>query len=101
MRYDHDHAVEAFDRLLEGEEEVPIMEPTNRPRYAKKTCYKCGLEDLVWRELPTGKWKLYDKVLERFHECVNTADRQFDPCPQCRTAFCQCTNVYDEEEETP
>ena len=102
-------AEEAMDRFKETDYNVhpregkprglPEMKPTDRPKHAKKKCVKCNMEGLIWRENPTGGWWLFDEVLNMFHDCVSDAPSQFDPCPQCGTAFCKCTNVYEKEEE--
>jgi hypothetical protein len=78
----------------------PEPGPTERPTHRPKTCTYCGVEDLVWKQRDSDlSWFLFDPGLRMPHRCLTKMDSQFDPCPQCGTAFCSCDNVHDEEEE--
>ena len=60
-------------------------------------CKKCGLdaEYLIWDyeyNTNTGKWRLFDRNMERPHECISKTNVVIDPappedplvvCPQC------------------
>jgi len=32
-------------------------------------CEHCGDGDLEWRQLPSGKWRLWDADFEAWHKC--------------------------------
>ena len=51
-------------------------------------CHKCGKEYLVWDmeyNTNTGKWRLWDKHLERPHLCQNAKadEEKMIMCPKC------------------
>jgi len=56
-------------------------------------CKKCGLdaEHLIWDyeyNTNTGKWRLFDRNMERPHECISKTVKPPTPKPQEKPVIC-------------